>query len=402
MYFQRAIESAWRTASAAFPVLLLAGPRQTGKTTVLKHLAEPSRTFVTLDDPSVRLLANEDPALFFQRFPPPVLVDEIQYAPGLLSFVKMRVDVDRSPGAFWLTGSQQFHLMKGISETLAGRVAVVQLLGFSAREAAGLSAALPFLPEPSPSASALETSSQTLFRRIWRGTLPDLVSTPDLDWNLYWSSYVQTYLQRDVRELANVGSQASFFRFLRTAAARSGQLLNVRDLARDVDVSPNTAKAWLSILEASGLVFLLPPWSSNITQRLIKTPKLYFLETGLCSWLAGWTTPEALEAGNQAGAMFETWVLSEVLKSWYNALRKPNLFFYRDRDGREIDFVFEQDGSLYPVEVKASATPRPDWTSSFSALDRFPQERRHGAVVCLALMSQPLGSDAHAVPVGWL
>jgi uncharacterized protein len=407
MYIPRAIESSWLEASDQFPVLLLTGPRQSGKTTLLRHLCGPDRVYVTLDDPSLRLLARDDPALFLQRYPSPVLVDEVQYAPGLLSYVKMLVDRDHRPGAFWLTGSQRFHLMHGVSETLAGRVAVVQLLGFSAREATQRPSDLPpFLPDPTllrlRAASPLDGGSGALFERIWRGSLPQIARGAVRDWDLFWSSYVQTYVQRDVRDLAQVGSQETFFTFVRATAARTGALLNHQDLARDVGVSPNTCRSWLSILEAGGLVFLLRPWSSNVTGRLVRTPKLYFLDTGLCAWLAGWRPPAALEGGAMAGAFLETWVVGEILRSWWHQLRTPALYFYRDRDGREIDLVFEQDGRLWPVEIKASATPRADWTRFFRALDRFPQGRAHGAVVCLHPSDLPLDDRVTAFPAGWL
>jgi len=300
MYRPRTLESFFLTASGQFPVMLVTGPRQIGKTTFLRHLIADGRSYVTLDDPMLCALAKDDPALFLQRFPSPVLIDEIQYAPQLLPHIKMAVDNNRTPGAFWLTGSQQFHLMKGVSESLAGRVGVVNLLGFSQRELIGNPAASPFLPTKEILAqrdNSKVMQLQELYQRIWLGSFPALHQDVPVDRDLFYSSYVQTYLQRDVRDLANVGSESSFLRFLRACAARTGQMLNMLDLCRDSDINQATGKRWLSILENSGIALLLEPYHSNINKRLVKTPKLYFLDTGLAAWLTEWSTPETL-SGN--------------------------------------------------------------------------------------------------------
>ncbi|RIL11944.1 ATPase [bacterium] len=401
------MEPAWLAAASQFPALLLTGPRQVGKTTLLRHLCAPARRYVSLDDPMLRALAATDPRLFLDRYAPPVLIDEIQYAPELLPYIKMRIDDTRRPGDFWLTGSQQFAMMRGISETLAGRVAIVNLLGFSQREAAGRGLALPpFLPtlagihEREQALAGTAEGADATYERIWRGSLPEVVARDDVDRDLFYGSYVQTYLQRDVRDLSQVGNEQAFLRFLRACAARTAQLLNLSDLARDVDVSHGTAKAWLSILEASFQVLVLRPYHSNVTQRLVKTPKLYFLDTGLASYLTEWSTPATLAAGAMAGPMLETHAVVEVLKSWWHVGRQPRLYFYRDRDGREIDLLIEQDGLLHPIEVKRAATPRPDWSKAFAVLDALAPARGHGAVLCLAPTVTPIDRQATAVPVG--
>lgn len=406
VYYARAIEEAVLGASDQFPVVLVTGARQVGKTTLLRHLCREERTYVTLDDPALRALAGDDPELFLQRFPPPVLVDEIQYAPGLLPGVKMAVDSARKPGQFWLTGSQQFQMMKGVTESLAGRVAVVSLLGFSGRERDRRELGVePFIPTSAVlkarASSARRYTAKSLFRDIWLGSFPALVAGEVKDRDLFYGSYLQTYLERDVSDLAQVGDRDAFVRFVRACAARTAQMLNFTELANDCDVSLPTAKRWLSVMTTSMQVLLLQPYHTNVTKRLVKTPKLYFLDTGLCSYLTGWSSPETLLSGAMAGAVYETFVLGELLKSWRNRLREPQVYYYRDKEKREIDFLFDADGKLYPVEAKLSATSKKDWVRHFSALDRLGK-RGDGAVVCLCRELVPIDRESNAVPVGFI
>lgn len=407
-YLPRTLEGPFRQASAQWPVLLVTGPRQIGKTTFLRHLAGRGRTYVTLDDPLARELACSDPGLFLQRYPPPVLIDEIQYAPQLLPMVKILVDQDRRAGMVWLTGSQQFHLMQGVTESLAGRVGVVNLLGFSNAELVGEPAAAPFLPDEAvlrdrDDRPALDL--EALYRRIWLGSFPVLHRPGAPDWDLFYGSYIQTYLQRDVRDLANVGNGSAFLRFLRACAARTGQLLNMADLCRDADVNPATGKHWLSILVTSGIAYLLEPFHANLSKRLVKTPKLYLLDTGLAAYLTEWTGPRNLEAGAMAGAILETWVVAEVLKSyWHNGRRAP-VFFYRDKDKKEIDLLIHQDGTLYPIEIKKAAQPSREAVRHFAVLEGLAASGYRtgpGALVCLAPARLPLTPSVSVVPVGHL
>lgn len=403
MYLTRTLESWFKEASRQFPVLLVTGARQVGKTTFLRHASEPERTYVTLDDPLVLALAKSDPALFMQRFPPPVLIDEIQYAPELLPYVKMACDQRRSPNLFWLTGSQQFQMMRGVSESLAGRVGVLQLLGFSRRELLGRGeTSQPFLPLPEETDASSPLDLMELYRLIWRGSFPAIALNEQGDRDLFYGSYIQTYLQRDIRDLARVGDEMAFLRFLRAAAARTGQLLNMADLARDADVAFNTAKNWLSILKTSGIVYLLEPYHSNLTRRLVKTPKLYFLDTGLCTYLTQWSTPETLESGAMSGAILETWIMGELLKSYWHNGRQAPFFYYRDKDKKEIDLLIVRDGTMYPLEFKKSASPGTGDIRHFSVLANLKMPVGPGAVVCLASQSLPLGPSVRSVPVASL
>jgi predicted AAA+ superfamily ATPase len=347
MYIKRTITEFLIKASRQFPVLLVTGPRQVGKTTCLQHTARKDRAYVTLDDPQSRALARDDPGLFLQRFEPPVLIDEIQYAPELLPLIKIAVDRNKKGGDYWLIGSQQFHMMANVSESLAGRVGILQLLGFSSRELAGRSDWVePFSTDRNAPSHSNPLSLMALYERIWRGSFPAMTprnlkaptigegsgcgegaggdgnarvreDLPDRD--LFYSSYVQTYLQRDVRSLANVGDEIAFLKFLRAAAGRTGQILNMTDISRDAGIAPNTAKKWLSILKASGIIYLLEPYHTNLTKRMVKAPKLYFLDTGLAAYLTEWSSYKTLEAGAMSGAIFETWVINEIIKSYWHA-----------------------------------------------------------------------------------
>jgi predicted AAA+ superfamily ATPase len=407
MYYQRSLQDVWLEASRQFPVLLLTGARQVGKTTFLQHLCGKDRTYVTLDDPSARVLAADDPGLFLSRFEPPLLIDEIQYAPGLLPYIKMAVDSQPKTGQFWLTGSQQFLAMKGISESLAGRVGILQMLGFSTAEKRRQDLTLPpFLPTPTALAARLRhvrrISLKSLYQDLWMGRYPAILSGRNRNRDLYYSSYVQTYLQRDVRDLTQVGDQIAYSRFIVACAARTGQLLNLSEIARDVGISVPTAKNWLSILQASFQIHLLQPYGTNVTKRLIKTPKLYFLDTGLCSYLTEWSSPQTLEAGAMSGAIFETHVFTEILKSYWHRGRQPACFYYRDKDGREIDLLLEQNGTLYPIEIKKTTLPRKDAIQTFSALGRLRPNVGAGAVICMTGRTFPLDEKNTALPVSVL
>ncbi len=363
---------------------------------------------MTLDEPLVLGLAKSDPALFFQRYQPPLLIDEIQYAPELLPYIKIIVDSQKQPGQFWLTGSQQFHLMRGVSESLAGRVAILRLMGLAHKEIQDESQTqIPFLPGAEfVEQPAHKLPLNELYHLIWRGAYPAIALNSEIDWRLFYSSYVQTYLQRDVRDLAKVGDKQAFVRFLKVVAARTGQLLNLASLARDADIAPNTAKSWLSILEASDIVYLLQPYHSNISKRLIKAPKLYMLDTGLCAFLTDWTSAAALESGAMSGAILETWVICELLKSYVHNGRHAPFYFYRDKDQAEIDLLIIENGLVYPLEIKKTASPSIREAKAFERLPNLKLKVGAGGLICLAEQFLPLSCDSHqlvqAIPVSAL
>ena len=397
---ERQIKDAFIEASTQFPVVLVTGARQVGKTTLLKMLREADRRFVSLDDIDVRHLAISDPKLFFQSYPPPLIIDEIQYAPNLLSQIKVIVDENRNQsGLFWLTGSQPFRLMRGVRESLAGRVAILPMGGISQSEELGRGCER-FDIQMASASSNCHDGVRQVYERILRGAFPDLVSGRIRNLELYYRSYVQTYLERDIRDLMHVSDESRFLDFLRVVAGRTGQLLNLSNMARDVGISVVTAKNWLSLLETSGLVFLLHPFSRNVTARIVKTPKLYFLDTGLACYLAGWKGVDALLNGAMAGAMLETFVVSEIIKRGWNCGEESQLWFYRDNAGTEIDVLLERDGVLHPIEVKKTASPSSADCRSFARVSAKGVSLGCGAVACLATESRPLTDSVMILPIG--
>ena len=340
MWFRRTYEQILRRPTEAlrlFPVWLFLGPRQVGKSSLLRRCAEPDRQIVNLDDLATRGRAHRDPALFAADLRLPLLIDEIQYAPALLSAIKQLADRPTTPpGAIWLTGSQSFEVMHGVQESLAGRVAVLNLFGLSDEEK-----------------GTAPTTPKEAFERIWSTSFPKLQGVSGTDAvDLYLSSYLQTYIERDVRELLGILKRREFEIFVRMCALRTGQVLNTVEIARDAGISPNTAKEWISLLEDSFLIRLVHPHHSNRTLRMIKSPKLYFLDAGLAAWLAGWRDPETLRLSPMAGAIYETQVFGELLRHYRHRAREVDITYWRTRDGEEIDFLVEAAGQICPIEVK--------------------------------------------------
>lgn len=416
LYIRRALEEPILKISDTFPVLLLTGPRQVGKTTLLQHLAEEERSYVTLDDPGVRLLAKRDPALFMQRYRPPIIIDEIQYAPEILPYIKMHVDRSQKKGDYWLTGSQMFHMMKNVSESLAGRVGIAHLLGLSTSEING-QLSEPFTTSPERLLKRIKTaqamSLPDIYERIFRGGMPALYRDEAIDLETFFASYVDTYLQRDIRDLTQVADELSFYNFMIAVAARTAKPVIYNELAKDAGVSSPTAKRWLSILVSSGIVTLVQPYHNNVLKRTVKTPLLHFLDTGLCAYLLKWKTPEVLERGAMAGPFFESWIFSEIYKSYRNAAKDPPIFYYRDRDQKEIDLLLHYDGTLFPIEIKKSASPgsasikhfnvlNPTAESEhFGGLEHHKQKIGTGVVLCMATDLLPIDQKNWYVPA-WL
>ena len=401
----RTLAQAIKETSNSFKVLLLTGPRQVGKTSLLQEVQKSSRSYVTLDDLGMRMAAQQDPASFLDRLKLPVLIDEVQYAPDLFSYIKMVVDREKQNGMFWLTGSQQFEMMKNVTESLAGRVAILNLQGISLAEEQNRADSPPFLPTPERLKSRSQAKPLTLpeaYHIIWRGSYPDVVMQDGKNWERFYSSYISTYIQRDVREYLNINDTAAFHKFMQIAAARTGQLVNYADMARDVGISESTIKTWLSVLHASGIVYMLQPYFTNHTKRLVKTPKLYFMDTGLCAYLTGWLNSDVLERGAMSGAMLETWVVSEIIKSYLHHGRTPRIYFYRDKDKREVDVIIEENGMLYPIEIKKTASIQNLNFKGFDILDKLSMPIGHGGVLCFTNALLPISKYADAIPVGYL
>ena len=407
MYFKRHAENSLHKLSKMFGAILVTGARQVGKTTLLKEVAKGAR-YVTLDDPLQLNSAANQSGTFFKDNPPPVFVDEIQYTPDLFPQIKIILDRERKKGQFYLSGSQQFRMMKNVSESLAGRLGILNLPGLSLRELFGVSSDLPFLPADDYFAQRKDDTVNVSYSDIWRiihrGCMPELCANPEFDWQMFYASYVKTYIERDVRDLSQVGDEIKFLQFMTVAAGCTGQLLNVASIARDVGISQPTAERWLSIMVTSNLIYLLSPYHNNIIKRTVKTPKLYFLDTGLAAYLTRWNTPDVLKNGAMAGAFFETFVISEIMKGYGNrgALEMP-LYFYRDRDGNEIDLLIAENGTLYPIEIKKHADPDRSDVKAFSVLDKIPgMKRGSGGVVCLYDNLIALTESDKVIPVAFL
>ena len=374
-----------------YPVLLLTGPRQVGKTTMLEHLIEvegKGRKKVSLDDLTLRELAKTDPKMFFQLYQPPLLIDEVQYAPELFPYIKIMVDERHQPGDFWLTGSQLFKMMEGVQESLAGRVALLQLSPLSQSEIMKrppeppFSLELPLLSERQNGRQMLNTPE--VFQRIHQGGMPALVTGTYSNASIFYSSYIDTYMERDVRRLSNDIDSLKFLRFLRSVAARTSQQVNYKGIADDAEIDQTTAKNWLHVLEALGIIFLLEPYSNNVLKRTVSTPKLYFYDSGIVCYLTRWSSPETAMEGAMSGALLENYTVAEIIKTYQNAGQEPFLYYYRDKDAREIDLILERDGKLFPIEIKKMASPPKKLTKVFDLIDKSPLQRGTGAILCMA------------------
>lgn len=407
MYIQRELERKFLKMNGHFKAILVTGARQVGKTTMLKKLAEgSSRVYVTLDNAQIRHLAKNDPALFFQTFQPPMIIDEIQYAPELFSYIKTICDNTDETGLFWLTGSQQYSTIKNVSESLAGRVCILQLYGMSQREKASVT----YTDESDFSLKSLQARQRSVrpnnvtdvFNNIWQGGMPGALHMDAETRGEYYNSYVNTYLLRDAIELGGITDAMKFSRFVTACAALIGQQVNYATLAESIGISQPTAKSWLSVLQGLGVVYLLQPFSNNALKRLAKTPKLYFCDTGLAAYLSVWLTSETLMNGAASGAFFENYVVMELVKNYAYAERKVNLTYYRDGKSNEIDILVEDGEYVHPLEVKKSASPDYRAIKTFACLDNAQLRRGSGGIVCMSSMPLPIDEKNNVIPANLL
>ncbi len=400
MYIKRTIEDKIIEFSEIFPVVMLTGARQVGKTTVLKNLnLQKKLNYVSLDNPNLRTLARQDPELFLQTYQSPIIIDEVQYAPELFSYIKIRVDENTESGQYFLTGSQIFHLMKDLTESLAGRVGILNLHGFSRAEIYDYKENV-FNPKNSFIINRNDDVN-TIFDSIYRGTMPKIIGNSKISSEDYYPSYVQTYIERDIRDLAYIQNEDKFFKFISSVAARTACELNLNDIANDVGVDAKTVDRWLSILKSSGLVYLLNPYSTNTIKRIVKRPKIYFMDTGLACYLSLWNNPRALQVSAMAGQMFETYVVSEIIKTYSNKGLEPRtrLFYYRDNNKKEIDLIIEENNVLYPVEIKKSANPKKDAIKHFSIIEKFGKTKGKGVVLSMSPIIIPIDKENYIVPI---
>ena len=401
MYFKRQAEKQLKYLAKHFPIVVVTGARQTGKTTLIRKIAGDI-TYITLDYPKIRELARNDPELFLQQYKPPLVIDEIQYAPELLPYLKIRIDLDRTPGQYFLTGSQMFRLMKNVSESLAGRVGLLSLYGFSRSEILKKNES-PFKPSNTLVIKKAENIT-SIFDKIYRGSMPQMVVDKKMSPEAYFGEYMQTYIERDIRDLLEIKNESKFQRFISCVAVRTGQEMNLSDIAKDVGIDSKTADSWLSLLVTSGLVYLLQPYSGNTIKRIVKRPKIYFMDTGLACYLSLWNNPRVLEQSAMAGAMFETYVVSEIIKQYANAGldTRSRLAYYRDNNGKEIDLLIIENGTIYPIEIKKGADPGKDALKNFSVLSSLQENIGNGAVICLSSLMYPLDGSNYIVPIGML
>ena len=406
-YIERAMARTFKRLASEFPAILLTGPRQTGKTTMLEKLMRDEgigRTYVSLDDLSDREMAKNDPKMFFQINKPPIFIDEVQYAPELFPCIKMHVDKHQKAGDFWLTGSQIFRLMRGVQESLAGRVCLLNMLPLSQSEINGCETE-PFELDIDKLADRAKTVNTVdvndLFERIFNGGMPALISGKYSDRRAFYGSYISTYIDRDVKEISGTADSLQFLRFITATAALTGQMLNVKTIADASDIDQLKAKEWLSILETLGIIFYLHPYSNNVLKRTVSKPKLYFYDTGLVAHLVKWSSSETLMNGAMSGAILESFTVSEIIKSYHNCGVEPYIYYYRDKDAKEIDVIMENDGKLYPIEIKKTVSPSPQLIKAFNVIDRTPFIRGTGAVLCLSDKLSAFNSDNLVVPI-WL
>ena len=388
IYIKRTLEKKIVELSKEYSCLILVGPRQVGKSTMLRHLMEGTRRReISLDDLTERKMAQTDPALFLELHPAPILIDEVQYAPELFSYIKIKIDNGANPGDYWLTGSRAFKLMELAQESLAGRAAILHMSAFSQSELYGDATTTPLTISIHSIMGRKEHLTPAnpigMYERIWRGSMPGHRSGRYTDRDVFYSSYIQTYIDRDVSDMIPGVDKLLYADFIRAAACRAGQMLNIHDIAQDVGVSDDTAKRWLAVLEKSAIIFYLRPYSNNLLKRTVKTPKMYFFDTGIVAYLTKYSSPEILMNGAINGAILENYIVAEIQKTYLNSAKDCLMYYYRDKECNEIDMVFESDGELHPLEIKKSTNPGTELIGVFKVLDKASVPRGVGAIVCL-------------------
>lgn len=401
-YINRDMEKVVEELNKEYSCILITGPRQVGKSTMLEHI-DKSRSKVTLDDLQERNLAKTDPEMFLKIHKAPVLIDEVQYAPELFSYIKIAIDNGAKPGSYWLTGSQSYRLMDLAKESLAGRVALLNLTTLSQHELFSSEALVPFKVEidslQKRSQSYFAADIEEVFQRIWNGGLPGLTSGKYTNRDIYYSSYLQTYISRDIKEETFVKEDIKFVDFIRAVACRTGQELNIHAIATDVDISDDTAKRWLGLLEKSEVVFFLHSYSNNLLKRVVKTPKVYFFDTGLVCYLTKHSNAEILQNSAINGAILENYVVAEIRKSYMNSGKEPFLYYYRDKEQREIDLIIEYGGEIHPIEIKKSSNPNILMTKNFDVLKKSNAKVGQGAVICMKETLSALNKDTLIIPI---
>ena len=416
-YIKRTMEKTVEKMKKSFPVIMITGPRQVGKTTLLSIMADKNKNekinFISLDDLNARALAIEDPELFLRTYEMPLIIDEFQYAPNLLSYIKIIVDKKRLEnlknnnvkcnGLFYLTGSQAFETMENVTESLAGRIAILDMNGLTNREIENMEDEV-FLPDLEVLKNKRKTeilSTIQVFDKIIKGSYPEIYKNENLDRNEYFETYIRTYIERDIRQLINVQDEIKFLKFISNVAVRTGQELNLSDICNGVGITSVTAEKWLSILKNTGIIYLLQPYSNNNVARIVKKPKVYFMDTGLACYLAGYMDSITLEKSAYNGAIFETYVISEIIKSYINNGfdAKKYLYYYRDNNGKEIDLLIIKNNIVYPIEIKKSANPGKEAIKNFSVVNKFGLEVGNGGVICMKSEIFQIDKENNYIPI---
>lgn len=415
-YIKRTIEKTVLNMANTFPVVMITGPRQVGKTTLLNMMMQENNikvNYVSLDDINIRALAIEDPELFFRTYKTPLIIDEFQYAPKILSYIKMQVDEKRLEnlkdsnincnGLFYLTGSQAFQTMNKVDESLAGRVGILDLYGFSNREIEKQEEKN-FIPDINilENKKMLEKKDTLeIYKKIITGSYPELYKNKEIDRKKYFETYIKTYIERDIRQLINIQDEIKFLKFVENIAVRTGQELNMNDICNSIGIANSTGENWLSILTNTGLVYLLQPYSNNNVSRIVKKPKIYFMDTGLACYLAGYLDEITLEKSAYNGAIFETYIVTEIIKSYTNngMDAKKYLYYYRDNNGKEIDLIIIYNNTVYPIEIKKSANPGTEAIKNFHVIEKFGLEIGNGGVICMKEKLFPIDKNNNYIPI---